>query len=97
VIRVFLNVLRFLLLLLVVRFVVRTVARAFAAGSERPRTPSGPGQAQVRPPEDLVLDPVCRTHVPRSRALVARVGGREEHFCSTACRDRALSAVARAS
>jgi hypothetical protein len=97
VIRVLLNVLRFLLLLLVVRFVVRTVARAFAAGRERPRTPPGPGHPQVRPPEDLVLDPVCRTHVPRSRALVARVGGREEHFCSTACRDKALAAVARAS
>ena len=96
-IRVLLNVLRFLLLLLVVRFVVRTVARAFAAGRERPRTPPGPGYPQVRPPEDLVLDPVCRTHVPRSRALVARVDGREEHFCSTACRDKALATVARAS
>ena len=96
-IRVLLNVLRFLLLLLVVRFVVRTVARIFAAGREQPRTPPGPGYPQVRPPEDLVLDPVCRTHVPRSRALVARVDGREEHFCSTACRDKALAAVARAS
>jgi YHS domain-containing protein len=97
VIRAVLNVLRFVLLLLVVRFVVRTVARAFGAGRERPRTPPSPGRAQVHPPEDLVLDPVCRTHVPRSRALVARVGGREEHFCSPACRDKALEQVARAS
>jgi len=48
-------------------------------------------------PEDLVLDRVCHTHVPRSGAVVARVAGREEHFCSAACRDKALAAVARAS
>jgi hypothetical protein len=51
----------------------------------------------VHAPEDLVLDRICRTHVPRSRALVARVDGREEHFCSADCRDKALAAVARAS
>jgi YHS domain-containing protein len=51
----------------------------------------------VKPTEDLVLDRVCRTHVPRSRALSASVAGHEEHFCSAACRDKALAAVARAS
>jgi YHS domain-containing protein len=51
----------------------------------------------MRDPEDLVLDQVCRTHVPRSRALVARVDGREKHFCSAECRDKALASVARAS
>jgi hypothetical protein len=44
-----------------------------------------------------VLDRVCHTHLPRSRALAARVDGREEHICSPACRDKALAAVARAS
>jgi hypothetical protein len=97
VIRVLLRVLQFLFWLLVLRFVVRTVARAFSPGPGRPRAAAAPPPPQVRPPEDLVLDRVCQTYVPRSRALVARVGGREEHFCSPACRDKALAAVARAS
>jgi hypothetical protein len=97
VIRGLINVLRFLFLLFVVRLVVRTLARAFSAGSTPPRASAPPGRPPMRPVEDLVLDRVCRTHVPRSRALTASVAGREEHFCSPACRDKALAAVARAS
>jgi YHS domain-containing protein len=51
----------------------------------------------VKAAQDLVLDRVCRTYVPLASTLTARVAGREEHFCSTACRDRALAEVARAS
>ena len=83
-----------LLWLLFLRLVLRTLA-SFFAREGRPAQRQGPRSLPV---EDLVLDPpVCRTHVPLSRALVARVAGREEHFCSAACRDKALSAVARAS
>ena len=81
--------------LLVLRFVMRAFASVFA----RPRT-AAPGQRErprVLAAEDLVLDRVCHTYVPRSRALAARVSGHEEAFCSAACRDRALAAVARAS
>lgn len=91
-----LKVLQFLFWLLLLRLVVRTVARAFSPGPGRPRATASP-RTQVRAPEDLVLDRVCHTHVPRSGAIVARVAGREEHFCSAACRDKALAAVARAS
>ena len=94
-IRVLLRILQFLFWLLLLRLVVRAVARAFAAAPARPRVQAPP--PQVRAPEDLVLDQVCRTHVPRSRAIVARIEGREELFCSEACRDRARAAVARAS
>jgi hypothetical protein len=94
-IRGLLNVLRFLFVLLAVRFVVRAVARAVSP--QRPRASASRPRPQVRPAEDLVLDRVCRTHLPLSRALSARVDGREEHFCSEACRDKALAAVARAS
>ena len=80
--------------LVVVRLVLRGLARAFA-GPARSRRPPGPGQP--RPTEDLVQDAVCRTYIPRSRAVSARIGGREEHFCSTACRDKALAAGRRAS
>jgi hypothetical protein len=40
---------------------------------------------------DLVRDRICNTFVPRDRALRALVAGREEHFCSSACRDQALA------
>jgi len=97
VIRGLLNVLQFLFWLFVLRLVVRTVARAFSPAPPRPRAAAAPPRPQVRAPEDLVLDRVCRTYVPLSRAVTARVSGREEHFCSAACRDKALAAVARAS
>jgi len=96
VIPVLLKILQFIFWLILLRLVVRTVARAFSPAPDRPRA-TAPSRAQVRAPEDLVLDRVCHTHVPRSGAIVARVAGREEHFCSAACRDKALAAVARAS
>jgi YHS domain-containing protein len=81
--------------LLVLRLLLRALAHAFvparpAAGRPAPR-------AQVKAAEDLVLDRVCHTYVPLKTALSARVAGREEHFCSVACREKALAAVARAS
>ncbi len=77
--------------LLVIRFVLRGLARLFGQAPARP-TPPPPRQV-----EDLVLDPVCRTYIPRSRAVLARVAGREEAFCSTECRDKAKAAFAKAS
>jgi hypothetical protein len=37
----------------------------------------------------MVRDRVCDTFLPRSRALMAVVDGREQHFCSPECRERA--------
>ena len=54
----------------------------------RPARPAGPEQVV-----DLVRDPTCKTYVPKDRALSALVGGHLEHFCSAACRDRALAAA----
>lgn len=96
-IRGLINVLQFLFWLFVLRLVVQTVARAFSSARPRPRAAAVPPRPQVRAPEDLVLDRVCRTYVPLSRSVAASVSGREEHFCSEACRDKALAAVARAS
>ncbi len=42
---------------------------------------------------ELVRDRVCDTFLPRARALVAEVDGREEHFCSVRCRDRARAGL----
>ena len=87
-VRLFVIVLRFLLAL----FVVRLVLRAVAALS-RPR----PSTVPPRRAGELVRDRVCNTFLPRERAIRAVVGGREEHFCSAACHERALAAVSRAS
>jgi len=81
--------------LLIVRAVLRTVARLFGAGGPR-RAPGAPPRP-LRPAEDLVRDRVCNTYVPRSRAIVATIDGHDQYFCSTGCRERARAAVARAS
>ncbi len=81
--------------LLVIRLLLRTLAAFFGGGGDRQQT-KRPGPRSL-PVEDLVLDRVCHTHIPRSSALVARVAGHDEHFCSAACRDKALAGVARAS
>jgi hypothetical protein len=90
-----------LLWLLIIRIVLRGLTRIFVRPAQRPGTeargPDTPRPGEPRQIEDLVLDRVCRSHFPRSRAVAARVAGREELFCSTACRDKALAAVARAS
>lgn len=91
-----------LLWLMILRMVLRGLARMFGPPAHRGRPASGP-QRQARPAEparqieDLVLDRVCRSYFPRSRAVAGRVAGQEELFCSAACRDKALAAVARAS
>lgn len=82
-------VFRFLLALLLVRLIVRAVAALFGR-------PARPG-ATARPAGEMVRDRVCNTFLPRERAIRAVVDGREEHFCSAACRERALAAVSRAS
>ena len=81
--------------LFVVRLLLRTLVAAIVPRRSSPAPQ--PDKRQVKGAQDLVLDRVCRTYVPLASALAARVAGREEHFCSTACRDRALADVARAS
>ena len=79
-----LNLVRILVVLLVVRFVLRFLAAVVQGyrGAERREAAT-----------EMVRDRVCDTFVPRSRALVAVVDGREQHFCSPECRDRARRLV----
>ena len=85
--------LQFLAALFVVRLVLRAVAamvRSMSASRHAPPSAGG-GAAQ------LVHDRVCNLHLPRDRALAAKVDGQAEYFCSEKCRDEALRAVRRAS
>jgi hypothetical protein len=87
-------VLRIVGLLLIVRMVLRALA-GVSRGTIPPRDAgSRPGTKAVA---DLVRDRMCNTFLPRDRAVRATVSGREEHFCSEACRDRALTAASQAS
>ncbi len=74
------NLVRVVVVLLILRFVLRFVAAVVQGYQGAPRP---------EPATDMVRDRVCDTFVPRSRALMAVVDGREQHFCSPECRDRA--------
>jgi hypothetical protein len=73
---------RIVLVLLVVRFLLRFLASV----AEGYRDADRRGRAT-----DMVRDRVCDTFLPRGRALVATVDGREQYFCSAECRRRALA------
>ena len=76
--------LRFIAIAVLAIIVVRLVRRLVAGWAPRrdpridARTPAG---------EDLVRDPACGVHVPRGRAIPARVGGESLFFCSEECRE----------
>jgi uncharacterized protein len=86
-------VLRVVGFLLILRLVLRFLA-GLSRGATRPATEPPTG---TRAGADLVRDRICNTFLPRDRAVRATISGREEHFCSEACRDRALTAASRAS
>jgi hypothetical protein len=74
------NLVRIVVVLLILRFVLRFLAAVVQGYQGAPRR---------EPATEMVRDRVCDTFVPRSRALMAIVDGREQHFCSPECRDRA--------
>ena len=80
---------RFVIALFLVRIAFRFVAGVLR-GLREPTAAAG-AKGNV----EMVRDRVCNTFLPRERALTAVVGGREMHFCSAACRDRALALPAR--
>jgi hypothetical protein len=81
VIRGLIFLLRLLLVLLVVRLVLRGLRALFRPA---PRAP------QIEDVE-TVRDAICNTFLPRDKAVTAVIGGRQQYFCSPACRDRAAS------
>ena len=52
--------------------------------------PAAPGRGQTRREGEMVRDRVCNTFLPRSSALVERVGRETHYFCSESCRIRFL-------
>jgi YHS domain-containing protein len=68
---------------LVVILLVRLVRRFLAGGAQRA------GRQQQVPPTEgvtLVRDPVCGMYIDRGRTLTLRHGGETHRFCSEDCR-----------
>lgn len=78
------NLVRIVVVLLIVRFVLRFLAAVVQGYQGAPARPAA---------TEMVRDRVCDTFLPRSRALVVVIDGREQHFCSPECRDRARRLV----
>ncbi len=85
--------LQFLAALFVVRLVLRAVAAMVRARGASQHAPPVAGAGATK----LVHDRICNVHLPRDRALPAKVDGQVEYFCSEKCRDEALRGVRRAS
>jgi hypothetical protein len=78
-------ILRFLAFLLLLRFLFRFVGAVVRGYREADARETAAAAAR-----ELVRDRICNTFLPKDRALSATVHGQVEHFCSAACRDRAL-------
>jgi len=88
-------VLKVLVVLLLIRMVLRAVALWLRGPG--PSASPGPAVRKTGAVQDLVRDQVCGTFVIREQAVRAVIGGREELFCSAACRDKAAQGKAIAS
>jgi uncharacterized protein len=78
-------IVRALVLLLILRFVLRLLfGPGASAGRPQARRDSGPVE---RAGGELVRDPQCGTHIPKSRAIAVGSGAGTTYFCSTTCRD----------
>ena len=82
---------RFLLPLfvfLIVRSILKTIAKTFRHVMRAPDTPERPRAANAPSGGELKKDPVCGTYVSQGAAVIQKVGGQIVHFCSVECRDK---------
>ena len=70
---------RFLVVMLLVRLVWKFIAGVVEGVARRPEMPAAKGVPLVR-------DPVCGTYVDQARALTVRRKGEMHYFCSEKCR-----------
>ena len=84
--RILIWFLRAVAILLLLRFVFRSLfgAGRSAAAAPGPARGSGPRERSLG---ELVRDPNCGTYVPKASAIAVQAGGETRYFCSTKCRD----------
>ncbi len=61
------------------KMVFRAAVRGYRDGERDHRTLKG---------EEMLLDPECRTYVPKGRTVTRRIGNKVVPFCSEACAKR---------
>ena len=83
-IRTVLYLLLAIFLITLLRFVIGTIGKGFAALFQS----SSPGSAKVEPAGELKKDPVCGIFVSTAASVKETVRGEVVHFCSAACRDK---------
>jgi len=66
--------------LLVIYYALKTVFRSAVRGYQQPDRDRSRLMG-----EDMVLDPECRTYVPKGRAVTRRIGNKICSFCSETC------------
>ena len=82
---------RFLLPLfvfLILRSVLKTIAKTFSQVMHAPDSSEQPRAANFPSGGELKKDPVCGTYVSQSAAVTKKFGGELVHFCSVECRDK---------
>ena len=82
---------RFLLPLfafLIVRSVLKTIAKTFSRVMNTPDPAEQPRAANFPSGGELKKDPVCGTYVSQNAAVTKKFGGELVHFCSVECRDK---------
>ncbi|MBI5286752.1 MAG: hypothetical protein HY878_04075 [Deltaproteobacteria bacterium] len=76
------------ILYIVLLFLIYSLARGYLFSRRQPPTfTKGAGQY---PGDELVLDPACKTYIPKDSALRVRDGEMVHYFCSEECRGRFL-------
>jgi YHS domain-containing protein len=82
---------RFLLPLfafLIVRLVLKTIAKTFSQVMNAPDQPEPPRAGKAPSGGELKKDPVCGTYVSQAAAVTKKFGSELVHFCSVECRDK---------
>jgi YHS domain-containing protein len=76
-----------LLVFLIVRSVLKAIAKAFSQVVHAPDS-SEPNAANFPSGGELKKDPVCGTYVSQGAAITKKFGTELIHFCSVECRDK---------
>jgi len=81
-------VIAWLLRLIVIVLIVRTVWRFLGGVAQGLRSPTSAAGTRGPSPVALARDPICGTYVVPARALTIGRGDEIRYFCSERCRDR---------
>lgn len=80
-----------ILVAMVARAVIGSVAKGFgnaAAAARQGQPQEQPQQREAKPTGELHKDPVCGTYVAESTAFQRRASGKTFYYCSDACRSK---------